>query len=855
MTGKNVNPEALEIPAHQGLLKKYPRPSGVFDEMCEEPEVLRVHWGRVIRTLEALGLEELERRQQNAKRLIRENGVTYNIYGDPQGTERPLELDIIPLPLADTEWRTLEKGLTQRAFLFNLILADLYGEQRILKNGLLPPELVFGNPGFLRPCQGVPVPNNIYLHLYAADLARAPNGQWCVLADRTQAPSGAGYALENRIVLSRVFPDLFRDSQVRRLATFFRAEREMLWGLATLNKENPRIVLLTPGPYNETYFEHVYLARYLGLTLVEGGDLMVRDRHVYLKTLDGLQPIDVILRRVDDNFCDPLEFLGESFLGVAGLLEAVRAGTVAVANTLGSGVIETPALIPFLPSLCRYFLDEELKIPSIATGWCGSSPDLNRVLDHLDEFVIKPANPGNGMEPIFCASLPGMEKSRLMARLRARPTQFVSQEKLALSTAPVWSSSGLEPRPMVLRANLTRAGDTYQVLPGGLTRISSSPSTLVVSMQKGGGSKDTWVLSEEPVEPFSLLNLSNQPVQLKRSTRDLPSRVADNLFWLGRYAERSEGEARLLRTVLDRLIEESRILTRNQLDLSLRMVASLWPINWGLYSRPDADALKALEDELICFIFDEKKPYSLQATLNELHRVAGSVRDRLSFDTVRILNQLVSRPKSRSSLQITETLPVLNRWIYALAAFRGMERENMTRGQGWHFLHIGRRLERALYLIRLLRGLLVDLDPDGRPILEMVLDVVDSSMTYRSRYFATLELAPVLDLLLLDESNPRSLAYQLNSLAEHFRQLRGESLSGEAGPEVKIIEDAQGLLHSNSIEVLSLCDEGRRRVQLENLLLSLGNSLYSISNLIIQRYFSHAKVTQQMSSFSKGHIT
>ena len=822
--------------------------------MCEEPDVLRAHWGRVIGTLEALGLEELGRRQQNTKRLIRENGVTYNIYGDPQGTDRPLELDIIPLLLAEAEWRELEKGLTQRALLFNLILADLYGEQRSLKKGLLPAELVLANPGFLRPCHGVQVPRNTYLHLYAADLARAPNGQWCVLADRTQAPSGAGYALENRIVLSRVFPDLFRDSQVRRLATFFRAEREMLLGLAPLNKGNPRIVLLTPGPYNETYFEHVYLARYLGLTLVEGGDLLVRDRQVYLKTLDGLQSVDVILRRVDDNFCDPLEFRGESFLGVAGLLGAVRAGTVAIANPLGSGVIETPAMMPFLPNLCRYFLDEQLIIPSVGTRWCGSETDMSHVLDHVDEFVIKPAYPSGGMEPIFCGTLNETEKSRLIARLRARPTQFVAQGKLALSTAPVWSPSGLQPRPMVLRANLTRTGETYQVLPGGLTRVSSSADTLVVSMQKGGGSKDTWVLSEEPVDSFSLLNLSNQPVHLKRSARDLPSRVADNLFWLGRYAERSEGEARLLRTVLDRLIEDSHIFTRDQLHFLLKMVASFWPLDPEFYSRTEADAFKALEQELVCSIFDEKKPRSLQATLNELHRVAGSVRDRLSFDTVRILSQLVSRPKSRASLQITETMPVLNRWIYALAAFRGMERENMTRGQGWHFLHIGRRLERALYLIRLLRCLLVDLDAAGRPILEMVLDVVDSSMTYRSRYFATIEYAPVLDLLLLDESNPRSLAYQLNSLAEHFRQLRGESLSGEAGPEVQTIEEARGLLHSNSIKALSLSDEGGRRVQLDSLLASLGNNLYLISNLITQRYFSHAKVTQQMSSLYGGQL-
>ncbi|MFN8009676.1 MAG: circularly permuted type 2 ATP-grasp protein, partial [Terriglobia bacterium] len=602
--------------------------------------------------------------------------------------------------------------MQQRASLLNRILADLYGNQQILREGLIPPELVYSNPGFLRPCHGVSVPHDVFLHLYAADLARGPDGQWRVLADRTQAPSGAGYTLENRIVLSRVFPDLFRESQVRRLATFFRDQREMLMGLASARHELPRIVLLTPGPYNETYFEHVYLARYLGLTLVEGADLMVRDRRVYLKTLDGLQPVDVILRRVDDQFCDPLEFLSESFLGVSGLMEAVRAGTVAVVNALGSGVIETPALLPFLPKLCRHFLNQDLKIPSMPTLWCLSedSPDL--ILGKSERFVIKPAFPGAGMEPVFLATLSEAEQSRWITRLRAQPTRYVIQETLVLSRAPIWGPGGLEPRPMVLRANLTWTADSYQVLPGGLTRFSNSPETTVVSMQRGGGSKDTWVLSEKPVEPFSLLNPSGQPVQLKRSAGDLPSRVADNLFWLGRYAERSEGETRLLRSILDRLVDVSRHVSPEQVHLFFRLVSRLWYLDAEILLHGEAIALKNLEQELLGTIFDEKKPFSLQSTLQELHRVAGSVRDRLSFDTVRILNQLASRPKSRASLQITESISVLNRWIFAFAAFRGMERENMTRGQGWHFLHMGRRLERALYLTRLFRSLMVTADSD-----------------------------------------------------------------------------------------------------------------------------------------------
>src|SRR5882724_10182404 len=369
----------------------YPALPGIYDEMALGQNELRPHWKNFAASLDRLGRNEIAVRWENARRIIREHGVTYNVYGDPQGMDRPWELDIVPLLIPPEEWRRIEPGLTQRAKLFNLILADLYGPQRLLREGLLPPPLVFGNPAFLRPCHGIRPPQDIYLHLHAADLARAPDGQWWVLADSMQAPSGTGYALENRIVLSRILPDEFRDCQVQRLASFFRIQRDTLRNLAPHNRDNPSVVLLTPGPYNETYFEHDYLARYLGFTLVEGGDLTVRDSKVFIKTLEGLRPVDVILRRVDDSFCDPLELRGDSFLGVAGLLEAVRAGNVTVANALGSGLVETPAFLAFLPSLCRHLLGEELKLPSVATWWCGQPKEQQYVIDHLDEIVVKSA--------------------------------------------------------------------------------------------------------------------------------------------------------------------------------------------------------------------------------------------------------------------------------------------------------------------------------------------------------------------------------------------------------------------------------------------------------------------------------
>src|SRR5580693_3341084 len=452
-----ISPDTMNGPL---LSTGYPQTAGVYDEMSAALGVLRPHWDTFINSLSALGGQELARRWQTARRRIRENGVTYNVYGDPLGMDRPWTLDAIPLLISPPEWRVLEAGLIQRARLLNLILADLYGPQQLLRGGLIPPALVFANPGFWRPCHGLRVPGDTYLHLLAVDLARGPDGDWWVISDRTQAPSGAGYSLENRIVMAQSFPDLFREFRVKRLASFFRSFRETLLRLSPVARDNPRVVLLTPGPLNETYFEHSYLARYLGFTLVQGGDLTVRDSRVYLKTLEGLKQVDVILRRVDDSFCDPIELRSDSYLGVSGLVEAVRAGNVAVANALGSGLIETSAFMPFFPGLSRRMLGEDLKLPTAATWWCGQPKALQYVLDNLDFLVLKPAFPSKGMEPVFGGKLATEERSRLIARIQESPHEFAGQELLNLSAAPVWSEEfGLSPRRVVLRVYLAAVGD------------------------------------------------------------------------------------------------------------------------------------------------------------------------------------------------------------------------------------------------------------------------------------------------------------------------------------------------------------------------------------------------------------
>src|ERR1700723_4140829 len=435
------------------------RYGAAYDELSADGVTPRPHWAHLMESLLSIGHAELERRWGRAERRIRENGITYNIYSDPLGANRPWRIDIVPLLISADEWRYIEAGIVQRAQLLSLVLQDLYGGQALVAQGHFPAALLYANPAFLRPLVGVRVPAHSYLHMLAVDLARSPDGQWWVLADRTQAPSGSGYALENRTIVSDVLPDLFRTSNVLRLAPFFRAQREALNNLAQCN--NPRIVLLTPGPHNEPYFEHSYIARYLGFTLVEGADLTVRDRCVYLKTVDGLERVDVILRRVDDSFCDPLELRSDSLLGVPGLVDAIVAGNVKVANALGSGLIERAAIMPFLPGLCKQLTGESLKLPSVATWWCGQPYALDWVLDHLDSVVVKPAFPSRGMEPVFGAELSHSEKGKLADQLRARPHEYGAQEQIALSTAPVWEGGRLNSRSVVLRTYVLNTGDRW----------------------------------------------------------------------------------------------------------------------------------------------------------------------------------------------------------------------------------------------------------------------------------------------------------------------------------------------------------------------------------------------------------
>jgi uncharacterized circularly permuted ATP-grasp superfamily protein/uncharacterized alpha-E superfamily protein len=765
------------------LLEEYRQTADRYDELLDAPLEPREHWKTMLDSLAEAPAERMRERLQSVQDQVAENGVTYNVYADPQGADRPWELDLLPMVLSQQEWAGIEAAVAQRATLLNKILIDVYGEQKLLNEGLLPPALVYGHGGFLRPCRGAKAPGDVMLHLYAADLARSPDGRWWVLDDRTQAPSGAGYALENRIIISRTFPQLFRDLEVQHLARFFATLRDSLAHWAPVGNGDagtaPFTVLLTPGPHNETYFEHAYLARYLGIALVEGSDLTVREGCVWLKTLSGLKRVHAILRRLDDDYCDPLELRSDSALGIPGLVDAVRRGNVLVANALGSNLLESGTLLGYLPRLSETLLGEPLKMPSVATWWCGEPAALEEVTAKIDRLVIKAAFPQLRVEPMFGEDLDERGRKRVLAMLRARPHDYVAQELVQHSQAPVWDRAHprrILPRAIGLRVYACASPNGYVVMPGGLTRVASAADARVISMQRGGSSKDTWVMAGGPVSTFSLLRRSVGPSELVRSGTNLSSRVVENLYWYGRYSERCDSAARLLRIALGRYAD----------DAPGEDDERAWPVIVGLLRRAGMVAEGAgvpgdaeLAAALRAAISDEALP-GLAGNVRQLARVAANLRERLSLDqwrTVNRMSQALSQRRNKKAA-LLDLLPELDAAISSLTTLAGFALDGMTRDPGWRFLSVGRRIERLQRLcVTLGQALAGPRDMD----LTWLLRLADSIITYRARYMARPEWLPALDLLIRDGANPRSIAFQVSGLHDYTQRLT--DLFGEFGDE------------------------------------------------------------------------
>jgi len=827
---------------------------GSYDEMYADEEKTRPYWADFFSSIERLGVEELERRRHEIQRLLRENGVTYNVYGNEQSQARAWRLDPIPLLISHEEWPLIESGLQQRAILLDLILQDLYGEQHLLKKGLLPVDLIFGHQGFLLPCVGT-IPSlssckHRQLTVYSANLARGPNGRMWVVDDLAQAPSGFGYVLENRTVMTRAMPDIFRETQVRRLSGFFKAFRQALNHLAPNNKDNPRVVILTPGPLNETYFEHAYLSSHFGYTLVQGDDLTVRDGKVWLKSLDGLQPVDVILRRVDDSFCDPLELLIYSRLGVAGLLEAVRRNNVAVANPLGSSILENPGLLAFLPRLAKYFLNEDLILPSVATWWCGQAIERDFVLSNLSRMVVKPINSRN-KQAIFAANLSTTELDLLKAQINAKPYQYVAQELISFSTVPAFVDQHIEPRNAVLRNFVVSDGMGYCVMPGGLTRVAKAKDEKTVSNQAGGVSKDTWILTVKPEKPVTVWTQLERNGVVDAVNEPLTSRAADNLFWLGRNIERIDLAARLMRTVLAKLHETQEF--KDDIDAagltillqSLTQVTGTYP---G-FATGRADLFKSPEAELLSMVKNSQKPGTLPSNIRSFYQAAFSIRDLWSLEIWRYIDNIHRRwflKVVNGEVTINQLPKHIEELMTNIVAFTGLTTESMRHESGWLMLDSGRRLERSLSLIALLRALL---KPDlsdilHHQILEALLVCTDSLGIYQRRYRSMIQLPRVLELLLQDPSHPRSLVYQLQQLSEHIAALPrdriGTQLSMEERLILKIHTEAKLLVVEQWVEY----GKSGLPFELDQLLVNIDSSLKQISEVIARAYFSHSLVPQ-----------
>ena len=737
----------------------YARLPGIPDEYLTENGTPREVWTRFFDAFSELTPADIERRFGAADRHLREAGVTYRAPGET--ADRLWPLSHLPLLIDEAEWQQLTAGIVQRAQLLELVLRDLYGEGRLVAEGAVPAAAIAGSAEYLRSVCGIKPPGGRYLNIYAADVGRGPDGRWWVLGDRTQAPSGAGYALENRLVLSRAFASLYKSMNVERVAPFFEAFRDSLRSGA--DRDEPRIGLLTPGQFSETYFEHATLARYLGFLLVEGDDLAVSGDRIHIRTVAGLKRLDVLLRRVDSNSLDPLELDAASQLGVPGLIDVIRKNGVVVANMPGSGVLEARALLGFLPALSRRFFGEDLKMPHIATWWCGQPGARQEVLSRLDQVAIEgaygqsvPGFPG----AILPSELSASERERLKTAISDRGIDYVGQELVRLSTTPVWENGRITPRPFVLRVFAAATPDGWTIMPGGFCRIADQPDARAVSMGDGARAADVWVVSDRAIPPSTLLPAVDT-VRIRRVAGVVPSRAADNLFWLARYLERAEATLRLIRALgTQRDPGKGPSAALQAVERIQRLLVTWGAVAQASRTQPAKIAAQALQNE--------EKFGSALSLVRTAQRTATSLRERLSPDAWQVITEMTERLAQEVD-DDDGVISAAELTLQELASFAGLAQENMNRAAGWRFLEMGRRAERAINTLRFARQFAYD--EAGNEDLDILLTLVDCQITYRSRYLVGPLLAPVRDLVVLDPYNPRSVAFQVSALNDHIASL------------------------------------------------------------------------------------
>lgn len=832
-----------------------------YDEMFSSSMDINPSWKNISESLISLGSKELTSRQKDIDWLLSENGVTYNVYNDPKGLNRPWNLNIIPFVLQESEWKTIEAGLKQRVHLLDLVVKDIYGKRDLIKKGIIPTEIIFGHRGFLRQCDQIKYNTPKNISIYASDLSRGPDGRMWVVNDRTQTPSGIGYALENRATTNSVLSEIYKKNNVKKLDGFFHNFNQLLIDAAPKCKSNPVIVILTPGAHNETYFEHAYLSSQLGYPLVQGNDLVVREGFLWMKSLKGLKKIDVVLRRVDDVFMDPLELREDSYLGVAGLLDIVRKQNVTIINPVGTGVIENSGLIPFMPAIAKYFLGEELLLPQIATWWCGQEKEQKHVLDNLSNYVIKRIDRSHREDIVFGEFLNKKDKEELKTKILKKPYLFVAQEKINFSTVPNFSNDKLEPRNMVCRTFAIAKADDYDVMPGGLVRVSPETEALRVSNQRGGTSKDFCVLSESK-EDNTLHPIYNTSQEITASKlEDLPSQTAENLYWAGRYLGRTLVTSRYLRMTLKQITNIDLDLPKNtKLQALLESVTELTNTFPGFVSTNKSASMSNLKKELFLVILDKKKSGSLANTLSMFNNSYYAIRNLWSndmwrvFDSIQRLCNTMEDKKNDETTSIKDILKILDQLITRLIAFMGLIEESILVNQGLLLYFIGLNLEESIFNIKktdLLVSKVNDEDTNYQ-LLECLLNSQESLNIYRYSYRSFITIENTLSLLLLNTEYARSLMFMINRLKKDIDKLPNPEVNNQLNSSQKQIHKAYTKLKNASANNLTIVHANNPSIRenLKQLLLELDLLLTGTSIDITNTYFNHISKQNQLSSQS-----
>jgi uncharacterized circularly permuted ATP-grasp superfamily protein/uncharacterized alpha-E superfamily protein len=819
-------------------------PASAYDELVTGQKSIRYHWQGILSVIRSLpgGLGE---RVESARRQLEESGATVNLLDD-RGAPR-WTFDPLPFVVSPDEWSELETGLIQRARLLDAVLADLYGPQALLKERLLPPMLVHANRHFLRPCQVMDgqAPTRHLAH-YAVDLVRLGSGRWHVLADHTEVPSGIGYALEMRRVLARSLPEAFRSIPVRHLRPFVDRWHDSLLAMAPGGVRNPNMAVLTPGSLSATYFEHVYLSRVLGVPLVEGGDLVARDGEVSIKTLAGLRPVHMLLRRLDSAFVDPLELRADSALGITGMVEATRSGRITLANALGSGVVETPAMMPFLERLSEHLLGQPLSLPSLDVWWLGEPAALAFALANLDLMIVRRCL-GVDREPIVVGMLEPAERKVFEAEIRAQPGQFVAQYPVTPSLSPKWDGESLAPSAVVLRVFVSADGDGYRVLPGGLAREPAGDTCLRSLGRLNGTLKDVWVLAEDAADVQVPSTRRFHQLAVERGGADLQSRVADNLYWLGRYIERLDNDARLLRTTATK-VAQGAVSPRDAIELRLlgRLLSQADLMDRG--AALSAPENTAFQQGLGAIATDDS---GLITVLDAIQRLTSSMRDRFSVDMITAAGPVMAEVRQRLRAargNLDPLLAALDDIVRFVAVLSGLAQENMTRGTGWRFLDLGRRLERAKFVVTGALAPFTQSPIDWDAAMWVALELCDSTITYRTRYLGQLQPAPVLDLVMLDDSNPRSLVFQLRAIDGHLDYLA--RVSGVHVPPLpeSLDHDLNAAVRQFAGDEQVWRHEGLALAMLRDIAADTDHKLDQLSEAITRAYFSHVPAAQAVGS-------